>query len=602
MTSPTSATHHKNSRKVSIFITGCHESILMIIIKYSVLILMTISLCACGGSGGGGAIVPSTEPQIPPAGSGSQPPSPVPVEVTHFTDVTLDSGIEYDTGFYYPPDDPSVELIATSSAAAGDYDGDGDIDVFITRGDIGPNLLFRNDGDLTFTEVAESAGLADTLFRQSGATFADMDGDGDLDLFIGGLEDASILYENNGDATFTDVTAGSGIDNLTATYNLSSAFGDYDMDGDLDMFVAHWGTRHNEENPGDTQHLWRNESDEQGIRFTSVSVSTAISPSIVTLQDPYANGRLVDRTFTPGFALIDPDQYPDLLIAADFNQSQFFTNNGDGTFDNATDVDVIVDGNGMGSAVGDYDNDGDLDWFVTSILYPGDETILDAPLSHIGNRLYRNHMGVFEDTTETAGVKDGSWGWGACFMDFENDGDLDIYHTNGWQDDIPLQKATGEEVSLYQSDSSRAFVNQGNGSFIESADTLGLSDDLMGRGVVCADFDNDGDVDILLLHDKATLWRNDLDGNAYLRIKLQGAAPNTEATGSRITVSTPGLTQIREIMVGSNFVSQNPTMQVVGLGTATTADVTVLWPDGLETRQTDVASQQTITVTHPDVR
>ena len=215
-----------------------------------------------------------------------------------------------------------MQLIATSAAATGDYDGDGDIDVFITRGDIDTNLLFRNDGNLIFTEVAQSAGLRDTLFRQSGATFADMDGDGDLDLFIGGLEDESLVYANDGDGTFTNVTAGSGIDTLTATYNLSAAFGDYDLDGDLDLFVAHWGTLHNQRDPGDTQHLWRNDSDERGIRFTSVSVSAGISPNIVTLEDPNAGERGDDRTFTPVFARIDADEHSDLLIAVDFNQSQ----------------------------------------------------------------------------------------------------------------------------------------------------------------------------------------------------------------------------------------------------------------------------------------
>ena len=260
----------------------------------------------------------------------------------------------------------------------------------------------------------------------------------------------------------------------------------------------------------------------------------------------------------------------------------------------------------MGSAVGDYDNDGDLDWFVTSILFPGDETVLNAPLSHIGNRLYRNHLGVFEDVTEAAGVKDGGWGWGTCFMDFENDGDLDVYHTNGWQRAIMTPEdvtAPGEGgTTSYEFDSSRAFVSQGDGSVIEAADELGLSDDYMGRGVVCADFDDDGDVDILLLHDKATLWRNDLEGNTYLRIKLKGAGRNTEAAGARITVSTADTSQTREIMIGSNFVSQNPTMQVFGLGTATSVDVTVLWPDGQETVLSDVAHQQTITVMHPDAQ
>ena len=163
-----------------------------------------VMLYACGG--GGGSDVPTTIQPGVPAGNNGVTTTPESSVTTHFTDVTRNSGLDYDTGFIDQPKDSSVRLIATSAAAAGDYDGDGDTDVFITRGDIDTNLLFRNDGNLIFTDVAEAAGLDFTLLRQSGATFADMDGDGDLDLFIGGLEDESLLYANNGDGTFTDVT------------------------------------------------------------------------------------------------------------------------------------------------------------------------------------------------------------------------------------------------------------------------------------------------------------------------------------------------------------------------------------------------------------
>ena len=141
--------------------------------------------------------------------------------------------------------------------AAGDYDNDGDIDLFVVRGNRGgSNLLYRNDGDNTFTDVAGAAGVALTnvtaAFRHSGPMFADMDGDGDLDLFIGGVQgDPSFLFQNNGDGTFTDVTAGSGLDLIAAEQNISAAFGDYDLDGDLDMALAHWGTARSNANPGD---------------------------------------------------------------------------------------------------------------------------------------------------------------------------------------------------------------------------------------------------------------------------------------------------------------------------------------------------------------
>lgn len=493
-----------------------------------------------------------------------------------------------------------------SSAAAGDYDNDGDIDLFIVRGDIGPNLLYRNAGNLFFEEVADAAGVAFTRsatenYAHGGAMFADLDGDGFLDLFMGGLDgQPSRLFKNNGDGTFTDVTAGSGIDAMLAAHTLSAAFGDYDLDGDLDMFLAHWGTPHDYSAPGDTENLWRNDSDATGIRFVSVSVSAGISPSILTLPDIRAtNSAEWDFTFAPAFARVNDDLYPDILSVADFNKSMYFVNNQDGTFSNATDTDVIIDGNGMGSAVGDYDNDGDLDWFVTSILCENGSGFDCDVLTHYGNRLYRNDNGAFVDATGSVGVASGGWGWGACFVDFENDGDLDIYHTNGW----PF----ADDFNDFAFDASRAFVGDGTGLFEDKAAEMGLDDTEQGRGVICADFDNDGDVDILLLHRSrgiaATLWRNDASSNNYLGIKLNGAAPNTEAVGARISITyNGGKTQMREIAINSNFVSQNPTVQTFGLGSASQADQLIVeWPDGQTTVFADVQAGQRMSIDHPDL-
>jgi hypothetical protein len=287
------------------------------------------------------------------------------------------------------------------------------------------------------------------------------------------------------------------------------------------------------------------------------------------------------------------------VSVADFNYSQYFINNQDGAFTNATDTDVIIDGNGMGSAVGDYDNDGDLDWFVTSIeCIVGVGNCDGGVLSQIGNRLYRNQNGVFEDATAEAGVASGGWGWGACFIDFENDGDLDIYQTNGW----PRTDADND----YASDTSRAFVSDGMGGFENLATDMGLDDTEEGRGVVCADLDNDGDIDILQLHRESTLsvtlWRNDTDENNYLAVKLRGNPPNTEAAGARITITVAGKSQMREISIASNFVSQNPTAQTFGLGNATQVDeLRVQWPDGSETVMTDVQAGQFMSIDQPDL-
>ena len=536
------------------------------------------------------------EPTDPPP-----TPLPQPMETRGFINVTAGSGIGFEVGFVRKLSHPHVELNVPSGVAAGDYDNDGLVDLLIVRGDVGPNLLYRNLGGLRFEEVAHEAGIAwtngpDENFRHGSPGLADLDGDGDLDLFLPGLgHDPSRLYSNNGDGTFTDVTPGSGLDLIEAEFSFSPAFGDYDLDGDLDMLLAHWGTpRDRSDHSVETEHLWRNDTDEVGILFTAATLESGIAPSILTLEDSLTTLDHDDYSFSPSFARINEDTYPDVLMVADFNHTQVFHNRQDGTFTNSTDVDVIIDGNGMGSALGDYDFDGDLDWFVSSILTRTEDDPLQ--ISTIGNRLYRNEGGFFSDVTESAGIADGGWGWGSCFIDFENDGDLDIYHTNGWRED--------DEDGEFARDLSRAFVSDGEGKFEELASELGLNDPYEGRGVVCADLDYDGDTDILLLHtstsESATLWRNDTEGNNYLAIKLRGEGLNTSAVGARIHIRAAGRDQMREVTLGSNFVSHNSTDQLFGLGQANRVDtLTVEWPDGSETLMQDLEVNQRLTLDHP---
>ena len=530
--------------------------------------------------------------------------------VVQFTDATGASGISFPRGYLPTGVDSAFAQDADvrefgGGVAAGDYNNDGLVDLFIVRGDIGPNLLYRNKGDSTFEDVAAEAGVAYTKsatenYRNSGPGFADMDGDGDLDLFIGGLEgDPAKIYRNKGDGTFEDGTVGSGLEAMNARYTLSSAFGDYDLDGDLDMFLGHWGTpRDFEDEPTlSTQNLWRNDTTDGVIRFTDVSRASGISASIVD-EDPQGSfgGSGHDYSFSPTFARITDDRYPDLVIASDFRTSRYYTNNGDGTFSDATDRNVIIDRNGMGSTLGDYDGDGDLDWFVSSIWTDPNE---DGEQEFtVGNRLYRNDDGVLSDATEEAGVRDGSWGWGSCFADFDNDQDLDIYHTNGW---VPVEKFAPYR---FDTDTSRLFISDGEGVFTELSQEAGIVDTERGHGIVCSDFDNDGDVDIFQMHrnetNAGTLWRNDLSENNYLRVKLNGRAPNTAAAGARITLTINGENQLREIMIGSNFTSQNPLVQVFGLGSSAQADITVEWPDGQTSSMDNVDANQLIPFEHPD--
>ena len=541
----------------------------------------------------------SPQPNPPPA----QPP---------FVDVTEPSNIAYKVGYTRPSligradIAHQVSMNTFGGAAAGDCDKDSDIDLFITYGNTGgpdggggPNRLYMNQlveqgNGLLFEDIAEEASVANTRSdgkgndRHSGPTFADMDGDGDLDLFVGGIyDDPSKIYENRGDCHFSDVTSNSpDIENMLAAHTISAGFGDYDLDGDLDMFLTHWATPdtlYKLTGPRllETDHLWRNESDESGIRFVNVSEETGMSDLIWltrtypgTLDFPFS-AQDFDFTFTPTFARINDDLWPDIAIAADFGTTQLAINFGNGTFRSLENPILRRAEFGMGSALGDIDNDGDLDWFVSSTFGPGNEILTPQ-----GNRLFANDGSAsrFIDDTARLGVADGSWGWAACFLDIDNDSDLDIYHTNGWSESY-----LGHQV--WQTPAARAFLMNDEGVYADEVDTLGLAEASSARGVVCADFDHDGDTDILELTNasgnSARLWENRsaAAGRNSLRVKLEGLPPNTEAAGARVFVQVGDTRQMREIMIGSNYTSQNPTVQIFGLGSAEFVDeLLVEWP------------------------
>ena len=276
-------------------------------------------------------------------------------------------------------------------------------------------------------------------------------------------------------------------------------------------------------------------------------------------------------------------------MAADFETSQVLLNNGDGTFTNVTDQDVIVDQAGMGSAVGDFDNDGDMDWFVTSIFN------LDVDEGELfGNRLYRNDgNGIFSDVTDDSATRDGSWGWGACAADFDNDTRIDIAHVNGWRED-PNKDYAGDRVRLFHNISESSIV------FEDRAASSGFDDRGQGRGIACFDAERDGDIDIVISNNdpaNVVFFRNQTDtSNHYLAIRLGGMGLNTFGVGAHITLTTDDGTQVRELGGINNFVSHNPFEVHFGLGSATRADVTVRWPDGETTMLTTVEADQLLTI------
>src|SRR5262245_20152394 len=244
------------------------------------------ALAACGGRGGD-----MSQSGNPPPGPQGAPPPPAP----QFSNITNSTGISFVHAIINATNS-KVERLA-GGAAAGDYDADGDVDLYVVRGNSGSNLLYRNDGGNRFTDVAAAAGVARAnpsrggWYLQSGPVFVDLDGDADLDLFVGGLEgDPGAVFANNGNGTFSDVTAQSGLGAMGARNTISASFADYDLDGDLDLALAHWGTPRPPDGSGgngDTETLWRNDTVGSAIKFTNVSVESGVARAVIPRRGGY---------------------------------------------------------------------------------------------------------------------------------------------------------------------------------------------------------------------------------------------------------------------------------------------------------------------------
>ena len=554
-----------------------------IALLHSLALAGSLALSGCGGGGSNSPSQSSNAPTptpTPTVGSTTLPEG----EITAFANRTAEMGFGHSFSFSAGLN-PMVAQFA-GGAASGDIDNDGDIDVLVLRGDSGPNLVYINQGGASFVERGVEAGLAYSLGgtnngRHSGATFGDLDGDGDLDVLLGGLESGPTkLFLNDGSGQFTDATAGSGFDTASSTQTISIAMGDYDADGDLDVLMAHWGTPRDPTTPGETETLWRNDSTTSGINFTPASATSGIN-SLLEFDLPRGVlGPNYDYTFAPGFADIDGDRDLDILMVSDFRGSRILMNNGNGTFSASSFT--PDDENGMGAAIGDYDNDGDFDWFISSIN---------------GNRLLANDGSARFTRQGQSGVEPGGWGWGSCFADFNADGWLDIYQTNGWE------AGKDPSASNYVDDTSRLWMNNGDGTFTDQADASSMLDTDQGRGIVCDDFDNDGDVDVLLLTaepaEAAIYWENQLSDFNYLTVNLRGVAPNTQAIGAIVRLTINDTAQTRMVAINSNFTSHNSTKQVFGLGTHESAGLQVIWPDGAETIISSVEANQALTIDHP---
>lgn len=497
-----------------------------------------------------------------------------------FSDVSDQSGLSYSLS---PASFTDEYHLMGGGVAVDDINHDGWPDLFISHS-MQPGKLFINKGDGSFSDETQIS-LGEINGRQLAALFVDVDNDGNKDLML--VEDDINqgyfrLFKQSDTGKFNYSPDNAGISFKRFTHSLSA--GDYDADGDLDLFASHWGdvvTKHRQ------GYLWEN--DGQG-RFYDVSQylpQTRISPLYPSL----------DVNFVPIFSDIDNDNDLDILIAADYQTTQILMNK-NRIFVDTTST-VISDENGMGSAVGDYDNDGDLDWFVSSIWNPIAEKAYKG--GQTGNRLYNNDgKGNFTDKTDYAGVREGYWGWGACFADFNNDGWLDIFHTNGMRTG---QIAEESQVGQFYLDPSRLFINNKDGTFSEKSEQWGIDHNGQGRGISCFDYDRDGDIDIIIANNGAspTLYRNNnlAAENHYLQIFLRYTDKNPDGVGAKIRLKTKEQQQMREIRLGSNYLSNDPIMAHFGLGDVSKVDaLEVVWPNGIVQTLHNISANQSLTIAY----
>jgi len=475
----------------------------------------------------------------------------------------------------------------TSGVAAGDFDGDGLVDLFFTRIN-GTDTLYRNTGG-AYEDVSAAAGFTQET-PTNGVASGDIDNDGDLDLYLMGSQAARhYLYINDGAGHFTEeaITRGADVSQGAGELNRQSmgvAFGDYDGDGYLDMLT----TDHSRPTSSNGSRLLRNLGAANPGHFEDVTHAAGLDvyrAALAVTNPPNA------YRFQPQFSDLDRDGRLDIVISADSRTSQLFWNNGDGTFTDGTlPAGVGTDKTGMGTALGDYDRDGDLDWFVTAIY---DTTFLGA---NPGNRLYRNNGNrTFTDVTTVAGVRATgpglSWGWGTTFFDYDNDADVDLAATDGF-------------VTGYTSDRTTLWRNNLDGTFTDVSVASGITDTGQGRGLIHVDFDVDGDLDVVISNYASApiVYRNDGGNqNHWLRIETEGTISNRDGIGVFITVTpdmdNPQLFQVWEIRSGDSYLSQSEMAAHFGLGDleGTVDLVEIEWPtSGIRQRYVDVPVDTTL--------
>ncbi len=490
-----------------------------------------------------------------------------------------------------------------ASAEAADFDGDGFEDLFVTDSAIdGRNHLYRNNHNLTFTDVAAKAGIStgnDAANASADALWFDYNNDGRPDLFVARFG-YSELYQNLGGGRFKEVSRAAG---LKQYINAITAIAfDYDRDGDVDLFVGAYFAPVNLFNP-------------ETPRFFPESFETANNGGGVILFRNNGNGTFADVTAAAGLrtsgwtldlghADANNDGFDDLYVACDFGTDRVFSNRGDGTFQDRTETAIGIDSKkGMNAEWGDFDGDGLLDIYVTNIT---DDYMRE------GNFLWKNNGNFsFTDVSRETGTFDTGWGWGAKFLDYDNDGWLDLYVTNGWvsagtdsyvpdifemviKPGIDFADARNwppmgtKSLSGYQK--KRLFHNERGQVFSDQAPKYGVDSTRDGRGIATADFDNDGRIDMFVANANGLpfLYHNTMpNAGHWAEFELTGTRSNRRAVGAQVRATVGGRTLLRFVDGGNGFASQGSTRVHVGLGGATTIDtLEIRWPSGrVQTRR-----------------
>ena len=468
----------------------------------------------------------------------------------------------------------------SGGAAVGDFDADGDPDLYLTR--VGaPGTLYRNDGKGTFTDVSAEYGLDDLPIDGNGAGWADLTNDGYPDLYVTTLAASRFyLFMNDGSGRFEEqaVPRGVGLADDVVHTGFSVNFGDYDRDGYVDISTTEWRAPPRiTAKPPEHARLFHNLGAARPGYFEDVTERAGVTldgvPTSLPEIDP-AKGTVSNHSFASTFVDLDGDGWQDLVVAGDYRTSRIFWNTGKGTFTDGTAASPFAGAeNAMGSTFGDYDGDGDLDWFVTGIQNPPDACKNACVGTYTGNRLYRNdgHR-HFTDVTERAGVADGAWGWGAGFVDVDLDGDLDLVMTNGQDYGDRLDLASQAFVKTPK----RLWINDGHGRFALATASSGIDTTREGKGLALLDADGDGDVDIVMANtgERPNLYRNGGTDAHRLGVHVVGRSTNRDALGAivRVYPAGGGPPQVREVGVATHFLGQSELTTRFGLGRSSTVD------------------------------